>query len=599
MNSYSNRAELCVSTLRRLLTALTITALTITALLCASVVATRNGESRTTMMSAEFQKLVGEYLDDMHSRHPSSAAAGGIHTWDSQLEDMSAGALSREASAIRTFQSRLEKITPVELAFSEMFDYQIIASNMKARLLELEQIKSYTRNPQVYSDLISNGLLLASMFEYASPEVRLSHIIAKEKQVPRLLDAAREHMHKPPAVFIKGGIASFKGTLEFVEKSLPQAFASVGDAKQHSEFVKATNQARRAISDYIARLERAKQESPATFAIGRANYEAKLRYDEGIELPLERLLEIANRELARTQEEFKRTAAQIDPKREMRKVWAEVQADHPHAGTLVEEARKQLDTLVRFIDQRRIVTLPAGRRPLVGPTPDFMRWSTASMWSPGPFESGDLAARYLITDVDPAWNDRQQREYLESINFPQLWSTSIHEAYPGHFVQGAYLKQVQSVVRRTWALAPASFVEGWAHYTEEMMIEEGFGDRNPKIKIGQLADALLRLCRFVVGIRLHTEDMSVDEATRFFMQNAYMGEVPSRIEAERGTFDPTYIVYTVGKLAILKMRDDYKRERGDRFSLRDFHDRLLSNGMAPLWAHRQMLMPGDKGKLIE
>jgi uncharacterized protein (DUF885 family) len=161
------------------------------------------------------------------------------------------------------------------------------------------------------------------------------------------------------------------------------------------------------------------------------------------------------------------------------------------------------------------------------------------------------------------------------------------------------LKKVNSPVRKTWAIAPGSFVEGWAHYTEQMMIEEGFGNGSPRMKMGQLADALLRLCRFVVGIREHTDAMTVEQATRFFMENAYMGETPSRIEAERGTFDPTYLVYTVGKLAILKLRDDYKRDRKSEFSLQEFHDRLLSNGNAPLWVHRQILLPGDKGKLIE
>ena len=221
------------------------------------------------------------------------------------------------------------------------------------------------------------------------------------------------------------------------------------------------------------------------------------------------------------------------------------------------------------------------------------------MSTPGPLESRPLPARYLITDVDPKWTDKQKEEYLASLNYGQLWTTSIHEAYPGHYVQGAYLKQVNSPVRKSWAIAPGSFVEGWAHYTEQMMLEEGFGNDDPKIKMGQLADALLRLCRFVVGIREHTEGMTVEQGTIFFMQNAFMGETPSRLEAERGTFDPTYLVYTVGKLAILKLRDDYKRYRKEEFSLQDFHDRLLSNGNAPLWVHRQMLMPGDKGKLIE
>jgi uncharacterized protein (DUF885 family) len=373
----------------------------------------------------------------------------------------------------------------------------------------------------------------------------------------------------------------------------------VTDAKLQSEFKKSTKNAGDAIAGYIKHLQQIKPDPEATFAIGKQNYEAKLKYDEGIEITVDKLLKIADRELAKTQDDFKKTAKLIDPKRDPMSVWADVQRDHPPAGKLVQEAQKQLDALVKFIDEKKIVTLPSSAAPVVAPTPDFMRWSTASMWTPGPFERGSLPARYFITDVDPKWTDKQKEEYLGSINYPQLWTTSIHEVYPGHFVQGVFLKQVQSAVRRDNALAPNSFVEGWAHYTEQMMIDEGFGGGDPKIRMGQLADALLRLCRFEVGIREHTMGMTVDQATRFFMDNGYMGETPSRLEAERGTFDPTYLVYTVGKLAILKLRDDYKREKKEQFTLQGFHDRLLSNGNAPLWVHRQMLLPGDKGKLIE
>ncbi|MEK6325597.1 MAG: DUF885 domain-containing protein [Acidobacteriota bacterium] len=551
------------------------------------------------MAAAKFPKLVAEYLLDLHSRHPTLAAASGIHAWDGQLEDYSLGAIAAEISAIKAFQTRLEKIPPLELPLTDTFDYQILSSNMNSRLLELEQIKNYQRNPQVYNDPLSTGLLQLAMFEHTPADSRIRHVIAKQKLVPRLLESARANVRQPPAVFLKVAIDSFKGTLSFVQSDLPKAFASVKDANLQSEFKKSSKTAAEAIAKYIKHLEGTRPAPKATFAIGREHYEAKLKYDEGIEVPVDTLLKIAERELSKTQAEFRKAALRIDAKRTSLAVWADVQSDHPKAGALVEEAQKQLDALVRFIEEKKIVTLIPAERPVVAPTPDFMRWSTASMWTPGPFESRRLSARYLITDVDPKWTEKQKEEYLGSFNHPQLWTTSIHEVYPGHFVQGTYLKQVASPVRKVWSIAPASFVEGWAHYTEQMMIDEGFGGGDPKIKMGQLADALLRLCRFVVGIKEHTSGMTVDQGTRFFMDNAYMGETPSRIEAERGTFDPTYLVYSVGKLAILKLRDDYKRDRNEQFSLQEFHDRLLSNGNAPLWVHRKMLLPGDKGKLIE
>jgi uncharacterized protein (DUF885 family) len=554
---------------------------------------------RMEIAAADFPKLVSEYLNDLHSRHPAMAAASGIHSWDSQLEDYSPAAIADEIAAIKKFQARLEKIPPIALGLSDLIDYQIISSNMKSRLLELEALKSFQRNPQVYSETISNGLLLLAIFDYAPAEVRLQNVIAKENQIPRLLDSARANIHNPPAVYLKLAAESFRGTLSFIRNDLPKAFASVGDTRLRRRFKQAMARACGAIEQYIRYLENMKPAATTTFAIGRQNYEAKLRYDEGIDIPTGVLLNIATRELSKVQEEFRKTAARIDPRRDPLKVWAEVQAEHPSPLRLIEEVRKQLSSLVSFLKEKQVVTLPEDDLPLVQPTPDFLRWSTASMWTPGPFETRQLPARYFITDVDPSWSEKQKQEYLSSLNFAQLWTTSIHEAYPGHFVQALYLKRVKSVVRKTWALAATSFVEGWAHYAEQMMIDEGFGNRDPKLKMGQLADALLRLCRFIVGIREHTQGMTIEQATQFFMQNAYMGETPARMEAERGSFDPTYIVYTVGKLAILKMREDYKRERGAEFSLRDFHDHLLSNGLAPLWAHRRMLMPGDKGKLIE
>ena len=559
----------------------------------------QNTESKNEMAAAKFPSLVKEYLQDLHARHPALASASGIHTWDGQLEDYSTPAIGSEIAAIKTFQSRLQKIPPLELPLSDTYDYQILSHNMNARLLELEQIKSYERNPQFYNDPISTGLLQLAMFEYAPADARLRQVIAKETLVGRLLDSARSNIRKPPAVFLKVAIESFKGTLSFVQSDLPKAFASVTDAKLQAEFTKSTKSAADAIAKYVKHLEQTKPDPEATFAIGKQYYEAKLKYDEGIEIPVDTLLKIADRELSKTQDDFRKTAKLIDPKRDPMSVWADVQRDHPKAGTLVQEAQKQLDALVKFIQVKKIVTLPPAAAPVVAPTPDFMRWSSASMWTPGPFERVNLPARYLITDVDPKWTEKQKEEYLASINYPQLWTTSIHEVYPGHFVQGVFLKQVSSAVRKDAALAPNSFVEGWAHYTEQMMIDEGFGGGDPKIRMGQLADALLRLCRFEVGIREHTRGMTVDQGTRFFMDNGYMGETPSRIEAERGTFDPTYLVYTVGKLAILKLRDDFKRDRKEQFTLQEFHDRLLSNGNAPLWVHRQMLLPGDKGKLIE
>src|SRR5215831_5092951 len=243
----------------------------------------KNSEKKNEAAGQDFNRLVSDYLNDLHSRHPGQAATSGIHTWDANLDDLSRQAIGAEVSAVKKFQSQLEKISPVALDFSDVMDYQILASNMKSRLLELEQIKSYDRNPQIYSDVISNGLLLLAIFDFAPAEVRLGYAISKEKQVPRLIESARSNIHSVPGVSLKVSLESLKGTLSFVQSDLPKAFETVTDARLQADFKKSTKRAADAIGGYIKDLERAHPSSSATFAIGKQNYELKLKYDEAID----------------------------------------------------------------------------------------------------------------------------------------------------------------------------------------------------------------------------------------------------------------------------------------------------------------------------
>ena len=252
-----------------------------------------------------------------------------------------------------------------------------------------------------------------------------------------------------------------------------------------------------------------------------------------------------------------------------------------------------------FLERQSLITLPPGEPITVAPTPEFYRWSFASMWTPGPFETKPTRAYYYLTDIDPSWPADRQDEHLRDFNFPTLWSISIHEVYPGHFLHYQHLRRVESKTRKSIMFALASFVEGWAHYCEQMMIEAGFGRQDYGVALGQLAEALIRLARFIVGIKLHTEDMSVEQGVRFFRDEAFLEEASARREAERGTFDPTYLVYTAGKLMLLKLRQDYKQQTGKAFSLRTFHDTLLANGTAPFWLHRQLMLGQDDGNLLE
>jgi uncharacterized protein (DUF885 family) len=305
------------------------------------------------------------------------------------------------------------------------------------------------------------------------------------------------------------------------------------------------------------------------------------------------------RELKATQEAFRSVAGRLNGGDPL-EAWARTRAEHPAPGELIGAAREHVEELATFIQRHDLIAMPAAEPVTVAPTPEFYRWSFASMWASGPFESKPTRAYYYLTDVDPAWPAERQEEHLRDFNYPTLWSISIHEVFPGHFLHAQHLRRVESKVRKSILFAPASFVEGWAHYCEQMMVEAGFGRDNYRVKLGQLAEALVRLARFIVGIKLHTEDMSVEQGVRLFREEAYLEEASARREAERGTFDPTYLVYTIGKMMLLKLRHDYKQQQGKAFSLRTFHDTLLGNGTAPVWLHRQLMLgTDDADNLIE
>jgi uncharacterized protein (DUF885 family) len=280
-------------------------------------------------------------------------------------------------------------------------------------------------------------------------------------------------------------------------------------------------------------------------------------------------------------------------------VWRSVKQRHAPADGIVSAAREQLAQLATFIARRDLVTLPQGESVTVAPTPDFFRWSFASMWTPGPFEARATRAYYYLTDVDPAWAADRKQEYLRDLNTPTLWSISMHEVYPGHFLHFQHLRHVESKARKSLMLASAALVEGWAHYCEHMMIEAGFEKQDPTVRLGQLAEALIRIARLVVAIRLHAEDMSVEQGVRFFRDEAYLEESTARREAERGTFDPGYAVYTAGKLMLLKLREDCKAQAGSAFSLKAFHETLLGNGLATFHVHRQLMLKDGGGAVIE
>lgn len=552
------------------------------------------------MYSSEpFPHFVDDYLAYLYETHPTQATFDGVHAHDDLLEDLSRAAIETHTRDLAAFGRRLDSIDPNSLTDEGRIDRAIVEANIRARLFDLEDVRTWERDPQFYADLLSSSLAAQVVFAYASEEERARRVHAKLRQVPRLLQAARDNVREPAGLFVKVAIETLRGVRAFVTDDLPRAFVSVDDIRLLSDLADASMEAGQALDAHVEHLE--SEVAPRTkgsFRLGQARFEQKLRLDEGLTLAGDRLLAIAMRELQETQEEFRRVAARVDAGATA-DAWRRAKQDHPAPGELIEVARAQIAELADFVRRQRLVSVPDGEPIVVAPTPQFYRWTFASMWTPGPFETRPGRAFYYLTDVDPQWSEERKEEHLREFNRGALWSISMHEVCPGHFLHYQHLRQVPSKVRRSIMFAPTSFVEGWAHYCEQMMVEAGFGRRDDRIHLGQLAEALIRLARFVVGIRLHTEDLSVEQGVRFFRDEAFMEEPSARREAERGTFDPTYVVYSAGKLMLLKLRADYEAQEGDSYALKAFHDRLLGNGTAPFWAHRRLMLGAENGALIE
>ena len=541
--------------------------------------------------SEPFPHFVDDYLAYLYEVLPTQACLDGVHLHDDLLEDLSRSAIDADVRALSGFGRRLRQIDASALSPVEQVDHRIVGSSIESRMYELEAIRTWDRNPQVYSDALGMSLAGQALFAYSPEAERARRVVSKLRQVPRLVQAARDNIRETPGIFVKVGLEAWRGTLKFIESDLPRAFSTLDDLHILGDLADTSTEAAAAISSYLDYLENdLAPRAKASFRLGRERFEHKLKVEEGITLSAERLLAVALRELHAVQEEFRSVAGRLNGGDPL-DVWRRAKEEHPAAGTLVTVAQTHLKELEEFLQRQGIVTVPPSEPIVVAPTPEFYRWAFASMWTPGPFETKPSRAYYYLTDVDKSWPADRQNEHLRDFNLPTLWSISIHEVYPGHFLQAQHSRQiVDSKVRKSTLLASNAFVEGWAHYCEQMMMDAGFRRGDHTLRLGQLAEALVRLARFVVAIRLHCEDLSVEQGMRFFRDEAFLEEATARREAERGTFDPGYVVYSLGKLMMLKLRHDYQEQLAGKFSLRSFHDAVLAQGTAPLWAHRRLLL---------
>ena len=559
---------------------------------------------------AEYEAVAEEYIKSYLAARPLQGTALGLHEYDGKITDYSRLALDAELSRLRRFDDRLAKFDPSKLSPRQSIDLRILQAAVKKELFQMQDMSIFERNPMVYARAADLNIYVQRNF--APLEDRVRSLAAIESQIPNILIAARTNLNDVlPKPYVQLAIQIARGASDFLKKSLPAAITGLKDEQIRVAFQDANRRAANALSDYAGWLEREKlPKASLDFALGEEKFRRGLAQTELVDLPPQKILEIGMQQLKAEQEAFAEAAKKIDPNKPPIEVFKQIQSEHPTPENLIPDVAKDLDKIRKYVSSHHLVTIPSDVRAKVKETPQYRRAvSFASMDTPGPFEKRATEAYYYVTPTESDWPDKQKEEWLTAFNYYASDIVSIHEVYPGHYVQ--FLRLNSSPASKVEKIFGSyAFIEGWAHYCEKMMIDEGYGSptdatpsedevkRAAKYRMAQADEALLRLCRLCASIKMHTQNMSVDEATKFFQDNCYYEEKPARQEAMRGTFDPGYLNYTLGKLQILKLRDDYKAQQGDEFSLQKFHNELLNHGMPPIRLLRELMLK-DKSKWDE
>ncbi len=558
-----------------------------------------------------FAFVSDQYFSDvLFHFSPTFGTQMGLHQYDEQLEDYSAAAVAKQVTALKAYEKKIVAIDSSAMDAPVAADQAILLNSIRSQLLSLEVIRNWEKNPDNYSSGVTNSIFVLMERPFASVNTRLRSTVEREKQIPQVFVEAKKNLKNPPRIFTEIALEQIDGLVSFFEKDVPSAFAEADDAKAKAEFATTNAAVIAALKDYGAWMKSdLLPRSNGDYRLGADTFTKKLSYDEMVDVPLPHLLEIAMADLHRNQQEFNRIAKLVDPAKTPQEVLAELSTIHPAPDKLLDAFHGTFDSLIAYIRTHGIITIPTDVQPVLEETPPFMRATTfASMDPPGAFETRSTKAYFNVTLPEKSWTPEHVAEHMASFNVGTIISTSVHEAYPGHYVQFLFQNQFPSKVRKiVWA---NSNIEGWAHYTEEMMLDEGYAAAPPNatpeqvrearlIKLGQLQDALLRDARFVNSIKLHTGlgepdgKWTIDQAVDFFVKEGFQSRSVGLVETKRGTADATYLYYTLGKLEIMKLRDDLKKKQGAAFSLQSFHDNFVRQGFAPVKVIRKAMLHDD------
>lgn len=551
---------------------------------------------------AAFNAIADEYIRGFLAWRPQTGTALGLHEYDGKVTDFSASSIAGELSRLKSSGQRLDGFPTNTLSQRGLYDFRILRASIEREVFGFEQMRSYFRNPMTYAGSLDVNIYVKR--DFAPLPERVRSLVAILKQAPALVAAARQNLEQAlPRPQVEVAIRQAEGAADFLAKDMVAALAPLQDAELQSQFQAANNVAIAEMRRFAQWLKEERlPKADDSYHLGREKYVTMLRSGEMVTRSPEQLLELGMRELRQAQQRFAETAREIDPSKTPVEVFAAIQKDHPTEQRLIPDTARGLEKIRQFLIDKHIITIPSPVRARVEETPQYLRATGfASMDTPGPFETRATQAYYYVTPTEPDWTPAQKEEWLTAFNYYTTEVVSIHEAYPGHYVQFLCLN-ASPANRLEKMFTSYAFTEGWAHYAEQMMIEQGYGSgpgntqagtenvRAAKYRLAQLDEALLRLCRFCVSIQMHSQGMSVDEATRFFRDNCYYEEKPAREEAQRGAYDPEYLYYTLGKLELLKLRKDYQREQGTAFDLQKFHDELLRHGAPPVRLLREVML---------
>ena len=534
------------------------------------------------------------YIDEFFKAHPTYAVRAGKHDYDGQLPDWSAAGIAAEIKRLHDARNRASAFD-TGLTDAQRFERDYLVARINRDLFWLETAGEPFRSPLFYFDWNLDDLDPSTYLtrEYAPFEERMRAYLGYARSIPRVTGQIKANLLLPlPQSYVERGISGFGGFAEFYEKDLPSIFASVQDEALRKELTEANKAAALAMRDLAKWLNGQRKTATQNYALGAEKFAQMLAATEGVTTPISELEAVGRADLQRNQDALRVACTKFALGATIVECVAKASANKPEGGP-VQGARSQLAGLKQFLIEKQVVTIPSTEEALVNEAPPFNRANFAYINIPGPYEKG-LPAVYYISPPDPSWSKEVQRDYLPGRM--DLLFTSVHEVWPGHFLQFLHANRSESIIGRLFV--GYAYAEGWAHYSEEMMWEMGLNNGDPETRIGQLSNALLRNARFLSAIGLHTGGMSVAESEKLFREQAHQDVGNARQQAARGTYDPAYLNYTMGKLMIRKLRADWTATRGGEAAWREFHDQFLSYGGPPIPLVRAAMLEKSEGPLF-